>query len=79
MGEGVRFCALTVVDVFTRKSVAIEMAQRLRGKHTRGDSAESTHPNVETMLKRHVGLYRGRKMTFLYWLELALVNTLSSH
>ena len=33
LANGQRFRALTVVDVFTRESVAIEVGQRLRGEH----------------------------------------------
>jgi putative transposase len=40
--NGQRFRALTVVDVFTRESVAIEVGQNLRGG-TRGHRAESAH------------------------------------
>ena len=32
LANGPRFWALTVVDVFTRESVAIEVGQRLRGE-----------------------------------------------
>jgi putative transposase len=33
LANGLRFRALTVVDVFTRESLAIEVGQRLRGEH----------------------------------------------
>ena len=33
LANGVRFRALTVVDVFTREALAIEVGQRLGGEH----------------------------------------------
>jgi putative transposase len=41
--HGTRFRALTVVDVFTKECLAIEVGQRLKGEH------------VVTVLKRIVG------------------------
>ena len=33
LANGTRFRALTVVDVFSREALAIEVGQRLRGEH----------------------------------------------
>ncbi len=33
LSHGTKFCALTVVEIFSRESLAIEVGQRLRGEH----------------------------------------------